>query len=125
MIGANAVIGWADRSDDTNTRVAEYYLQNKLPWEIMPIEDVDQESMEVEQMEVVQAGRQNAISFVRPLVPKSGKAPILPGSTTILFAVGTTPSPNDDYFAYHRFRDAGKVNFVPVCECNNNEDGSR
>lgn len=114
MIGANAVIGWSDRDDESNTKVGEYYLQNKLPWEIMPLQPGDPASMGATDVQVIVKGIQNAIVFTRPLVPDSGMAPIVPGPIDVIFASGNTPLPVDDYFGYHRFRDTRKVTFIPL-----------
>ena len=50
--------------------------------------------------------------FERPLAPSNGFEPIVPGEpTSVLFAVGNVPNPEDQYFGYHRFRDVATVDF--------------
>lgn len=122
MIGANAVIGWED-GENSNSKINEYYLQNKLPWEIQPIYEGDSSSMGVTDMKVFKEGIQNALTFRRPLIPASGLSPIVPGPIDIIFANGNTPLPVDDYFGYHRFRDHRKVTFIPLPEDSGEGDG--
>jgi hypothetical protein len=112
MLGANALIGWYDAANTTNTRIKEYYLEEKLPWMIKPIKS-NSESMEISNMEIINQGHENALIMERPLKPTNGMAPILPGDTTIIYAVGNTPRPVDDYFGYHRFREVSTVAFIP------------
>lgn len=111
MLGANAVIGWRDNGNATNQRIAEYYLEQKLPWEIRPITETTRSSMELIDMEIITQGHESALVIERPLVPSNGVAPIIPGKTPIIYAVGNTPRPSDDYFGYHRFREVSMVDF--------------
>jgi hypothetical protein len=115
MIGSTAIIGWKEFGAESNSLVDEYYLNNKLPWEVKAISKNPGDiihSMEVTNMVVDNMGHENSLTFDRPLAPKNGFEPIVPGSpTTLLFAVGNVPNPVDQYFGYHRFRDIGVVDF--------------
>jgi hypothetical protein len=128
MLGANAVIGhwqqgWdgeeaADGDTDTvtvtNNRINEYYLEDKLPWAIKPIGVANQPGMGITNMEIINQGHESALIIERPLIPSNGMAPILPGKTPVIYAVGNTPRPTDDYFGYHRFREMNTVEFIPT-----------
>jgi hypothetical protein len=118
MIGANAVIGWEDRNNPENSKIAEYNLQDKLPWEIKPVQEMGLPGMDVTNMEWVSNGRDQAMLFERPLLTSSGLANIYQGEEyTIIYALGNVPRPVDDYFGYHQFRDvAKKVIFWPYPE---------
>jgi len=116
MLGANAVIGWKDNANDDNTRINEYYLENKLPWEIKPIDEYDKPGMEITNMEIITQGHESALIIERPLIPSNGMAPILPGKTPVIYAVGSTPKLSDDYFGYHRFREVNSVEFIPLSQ---------
>jgi len=112
MIGATAVIGWLDADDQPD--IAEYYLQNKLPWEVLDVEaaGMTDHAFGATNLEVKKSGIENAIVFERDLVPDNGVGIIEPyGPTTILVAYGATPHENDDYFGYHRFREAKDIFF--------------
>jgi hypothetical protein len=71
MLGANALIAWYDAANTTNTRIKEYYLQEKLPWMIKPI-DSSKQSMEITNMEIINQGHENALIMERPLRPSNG-----------------------------------------------------
>jgi hypothetical protein len=65
MIGANAVIGWADREDAKNTKVEEYNLQDKLPWMIQPIKKMGLPGMGARNIEFLSTGLDQALIFER------------------------------------------------------------
>lgn len=119
MIGSSTVCGW--KSYDEEESVAdEYYLNDKLPWEIKSLTRAAEEGLDHAQftmgatnMKLINAGHENALVFERPLNPPNGVAPITPGQLNrVIFAVGNVPNPVDDYFGYHRFRDVADVTFA-------------
>lgn len=112
MTGASSVIGWVDNGNKTNKLIKEYKLVEKLPWMIKDITETGDPDMQIESMDIVTQGHESALLITRPLVPTNGVAPITDQATTIIFAVGNTPKPEDDYFGYHRFRDSAKVRFL-------------
>jgi hypothetical protein len=109
MIGSTAVVGWVDMSGVGNIDVQEYSLDNKLPWEVRPLPE-GQTLLGVSNIEVINKGAENAVIYTRKLV--TDKHTIVPGQvTTIVYAVGDTPDPVNDYFGYHRFRDSKAIVF--------------
>lgn len=105
MIGSNAVIGLAS---GTNSTVLEYNLMNKLPWEILPLNGTNGESMGVQDLSATAVGRDIAIFFKRKI---DKAAPITQGPNSIIYAIGNLPNPGDDYFGYHYTRDNALVTF--------------
>ena len=71
--------------------------------------------MEADNLMMKNLGHETAVVFERPLVPSTGVAPIIAGeATTVIWASGPQPHEVDEYFGYHRYRDSGKVTFIPL-----------
>jgi hypothetical protein len=108
MTGSNCVLGWLDEQTASNTNIKEYLLMGKLPWQV-----VESSNLDSSQFKVNRVDGEMSIEFERPLKPESG-LPILPGANKIIYAIGNQPRPGDEYFGYHRFRDAKDVTFYTI-----------
>lgn len=114
MVGTNAVVGWVHDQEE-HTKVGDYLLYGKLPWEIAQSEV---QQLKASSLEAKKEGRKTMIRFSRPLKPNyygdenDDRVAINPGPMYVIYSSGNTPDPASEHdFGYHRFRDMTKIEF--------------